>query len=140
MAQPKNPFADFDFTKFFDAAKVPGVDMESLVAAQKKNVEAMIGANQIMAEGVQAVFRRQAEVAQSAAQEFQNHAGAMMACASNEERFAKQAAFAKAGFEQSAQAGTEIADLFRKSQTEAFDVLKRRVAEGMDEIKDRKAA
>ena len=43
---------------------LPGVDVESLVASQKKNLEAVTSANQVAFQGLQAVAKRQAEILQ----------------------------------------------------------------------------
>ena len=48
MADQSNPFKMFDFQSMFNNAKIPGLDVEAILAAQKKNVEAVIGANQIV--------------------------------------------------------------------------------------------
>ena len=53
MAQ--NPFFDFDFSKIVSEYKLPGVDVEALVSAQRRNIEAITAANQLAFEGLQAV-------------------------------------------------------------------------------------
>ncbi len=90
MADQSNPFKMFDFQSMFNNAKIPGLDVEAILAAQKKNVEAMIGANQIVAEGYQAVAKRQAELAQTTFQETQARVTDLMTDASPEGRMAKQ--------------------------------------------------
>ena len=75
MANPSaskatDPFKSFDFGKFmsFDPAKmardfrIPGFDMEQILASQRKNVEALTTANRLAAEGFQALARRQSEI------------------------------------------------------------------------------
>jgi hypothetical protein len=44
--------------------KLPGVDMDSVIASQKKNLEALASANRVAFEGLQAVAKRQAEILQ----------------------------------------------------------------------------
>jgi phasin family protein len=46
----------------------------------------------------------------------------------------------KIGIEQAAQSMREMSEAIQKSQAEAFEILKRRMDEGIDEIKDFKAA
>lgn len=140
MADQANPFKMFDFQSMFNNAKIPGLDVEAIMAAQKKNVEAMIGANQIVAEGYQAVAKRQAELAQTTLQETQARVTDLMTDASPEGRMAKQAEMVKTGIEQASQSMHEVSEVLRKSQTEAFALIKRRMDESVDEIKEFKAA
>jgi phasin family protein len=140
MADQANPFKMFDFQSMFNNAKIPGLDVEAIMAAQKKNVEAMIGANQIVAEGYQAVAKRQIELAQTTLQETQARATDLMTDTSPEGRMAKQAEMVKTGIEQASQSMHEVSEVLRKSQTEAFALIKRRMDESVDEIKEFKAA
>ncbi len=140
MADQANPFKMFDFQSMFNNAKIPGLDVEAIMAAQKKNVEAMIGANQIVAEGYQAVAKRQIELAQTTLQETQARVTDLMTDTSPEGRMAKQAEMVKTGIEQASQSMHEVSEVLRKSQTEAFALIKRRMDESVDEIKEFKAA
>jgi phasin family protein len=136
MADQNNPFKNFDFQSLFANAKLPGFDMEGCLAAQKKNVEALVGANQAVAEGYQAVAKRQAEILQGTIQEAQARMNALMSSGTPEDQVAKQAEVVKAALEQATVNMQELSDLVQKSQAEAYDILNRRMAEGMDEIKD----
>ena len=62
MANPTFPFLENDFSKMFSEFKIPGFDMQALVATQRRNIEAVTAANQLAVEGVQAVMRRQTEI------------------------------------------------------------------------------
>jgi phasin family protein len=135
MADQSNPFKMFDFQSMLNNAKMPGLDVEAILAAQKKNVEAVIGANQIVAEGYQAVAKRQAEIAQATLQDVKDRFAELMSGASPEERMAKQAELVKFGIEQASQSMQEMFEVLRKSQTEAFALIKRRMDEGVEEIK-----
>jgi phasin family protein len=140
MGKQPNPFSSFDFQSIFAIAKSPGPDFEALIATQKKNIEAFVGANQIVAEGYQATAKRQVEVAQGAIQDAQSQMSELMAGGAPEDRIAKQADLVKIGIEQAAQSMREMSEAIQKSQAEAFEILKRRMDEGIDEIKDFKAA
>ena len=57
---------DMDFTKFFADMKLPALpNMETFMAANRKNIETFSAANRIALEGAQAVGRRQMEMVQS---------------------------------------------------------------------------
>ena len=71
MADYKNPFADMDVQKMMGEFKLPNVDVDAVVAAQKKNIEALTSANQLAVEGMQAIARRQAEIMRQTVEELQ---------------------------------------------------------------------
>ena len=53
-----------EVAKAIKQVNLPGVDVDSLVASQKNNLEAVTSANQIAFQGLQAVAKRQAEILQ----------------------------------------------------------------------------
>src|SRR5581483_6283099 len=65
----KHTFLDMDVGKAFAGFAFPGFDVDTLVAAQRKNLEALTQANQLAVEGVQAIARRQVEIARQAVDE-----------------------------------------------------------------------
>ena len=71
-AKQSEQFFDFDVSKYLGDFKVPGVDVETIVANQRKNIEALTQANKMAFEGLQNVVKRQVEIlaAQLSAEEF----------------------------------------------------------------------
>jgi phasin family protein len=124
-----------DFSKSFANGKAPTVDFEGLFAAQRKNFEAFTSANQLAFDGVKQVAQRQAELARGAVEEFSRLAKELTVPASPEEKLVKQAAVAKAAFEQALSTMREAADTLTKSNTRAADVIGKRVADSFDEVK-----
>jgi phasin family protein len=132
----KNPFFDFDFTKALNDFKVPGVDVDALVAAQRKNIEALTQANQLAVEGVQAVARRQIEIARQAIDEFSALVREFSTPSSPEVSLAKQAEFSKVALEKGVANAKELAEMVTKANTEAFNVLNKRVTESFEEVRE----
>ena len=142
MSSDKNPFLNFDFTKFdvtkaFADFKVPGVDMEALLNAQKKNIAALTEANQHAVEGVQALAQRQIEIFQQAMKGAADAAREVASAGGPKEAAAKQAELAKAAFEHAMANMREMADMVSKSSNQAFSVITKRVAEGLEELKEK---
>jgi hypothetical protein len=54
----------FDVTKAFGDFGLPGLDVEAIVAIQRKNLEALAQVGQLVVESVRAMAQRQAEIAQ----------------------------------------------------------------------------
>lgn len=116
-SDPKNPFAD-------------------LVAAQKKNVEALTQANQIALAGLQAAATRQMEFVQKAmteATQLATQSGGL----SNDlnATLSRQAEIARQAFDQSIANMRELADMLQKSSREAVDVVNARIAQSLAELK-----
>ena len=131
-------FADFtkmDLTKIMAEYKVPGVDVEAMMAAQRKNIEALTAANQLAVEGVQAVMRRQAEILRQTMEEASSMMSEMVAAGTPEDKVSKQAELAKTAFEKALANMKELAEMVAKSNSEAADVLSNRVKESIEEVK-----
>lgn len=142
-----NPFMNVDFSKFMDMnrlldwqksfsdMKLKGVDVEAMMAAQRKNLEAMAQAQQLATEGMQAVARRQGELLQQMMEGTSDAVRTLMTAGNPEDKAAKQAEVAKQVFERAIANMRELAELVAKSNAETFEVMNKRVTEGLDEIK-----
>jgi len=135
MAKLPNPF-DTDVTKLMAEFKLPGVDMETVLATQRKNIEALTKANQLAIEGLQTVARRQAEILRAGFEEASALARELFQNQSPEDRVAKQTDAAKAALEKAFGNARELAEIVGKAQQEAFEVINKRVTEGLDEVRD----
>lgn len=134
MMNGKHSFFDMDVGKAFAGFNLPAIDAESMMATQRKNLEAFTQANQLAVEGVQAVTRRQVEIAREA---FEGASAAMrefVQPSAPEDRIAKHAELAKQAFEKGLAHAREITELFAKANSEAFDVITKRFTESLDEI------
>ena len=129
-------FQPTDMTKLFGEMKMPGLDMEGFMAAQKKNIEAVTTANRLAVEGFQAVAQRQAEILRSTMEELSKASQDLMSQGKPEDKMAKQADLAKEAFEKALANMREIAEMAAKANNEAADVINSRVSESIDEIKD----
>ncbi len=134
MASPKNPF-DFDVTRIMAEFKVPGVDVEAVMTAQRRNIEALTSANQLAIEGMQAVARRQAEILRQTMEEMTRGTQSLLEQGPPEERLAKQTDLVKVAFEKALSNMRELAEMVAKANTEAANIISRRVAESLDEMK-----
>ncbi|MFZ4789611.1 MAG: phasin family protein [Candidatus Competibacteraceae bacterium] len=142
---PFNPFTNVDFSKFdlskFDITKmlgdvkIPGFDMDAIMAAQRKNIEALTAANQTAVQGMQAVAQRQAEILSQAMNEVSLIAQQLSGSGNPQELTAKQTELARKGFEQALANARELAELVSKSNTDAFAIINKRVTESLQELK-----
>jgi phasin family protein len=132
----KNPFLDFDVTKVMSEFRVPSVDVDAVVASQRKNIEALTQANQLAFEGVQLVARQQVEIARQAMTEFSAMISDLAQPGSPEDRLAKQAEFSKQALAKGLHNARHLAEIVAKANSEAFDVINKRLTEGLDEVRE----
>lgn len=130
-----NPFLDFDVTKLVAEFKLPGIDLDALFASQRKNIEAVAAANQLAAEGVQAVFRRQSEILRQAMEEANAMVAELVKTSAPEEKMVRQTELAKAALDKALANMKELAEMVARSNTEASDVISRRFSESLEELK-----
>ena len=130
----KNPF-DFDFTKIAGAFNFPMVNVESVVETGRKNFAAFTTASTATVELMKTIAQRQGDMVRAAMEDFSKHGSEVLAAATIEEKAAKQIDFAKKSYELAVANTKELADLYTKSQTEAFETLSARVAELTEEVK-----
>ncbi len=127
---------DFDISKLLTDFKVPGIDIDSLVASQRKNIEALTQANKLAFEGVQALFKRQVEIARQSIEESTAVARQLVDHGTPQEKAVRQTELTKEAFEQALANARELAEIVTKSNSEAFDLLNQRFFQVMDELKD----
>ena len=128
-------FLNPDFSKAFAGFTLPGFDAETILAHQRKNIEALTQATQLATESFQAVVNRQMELAREAIDEASALVRDIMQPIAPEARAAKNAEIVKQAFEKGLANAREITGTLAKAHTEAFDVITKRVSEGLDEIK-----
>jgi phasin family protein len=124
-----------DFGKYFANGKAPSFDFDAVFALQRKNVEALTAANQLAFDGVKAVAQRQAEIARKAFEDFGKVTKDLTAASTPVDKFAKQADLTKAAFEDTLANIRELIDTLQKAQSDAVDVLTKRIAANLDEMK-----
>ena len=145
--QAQSPYGDFtkmmdftkvdfsDFGKLAEQFKMPGVDGKIFAEAQRKNVEAMQIANRMVFEGVQAITQRQVEFARQVMDETVKGLQSIAAAETPEAKLTKQAEVVKEAYEHGLANWRELSELTAKSNTEAADVISKRVSESFDEVR-----
>jgi phasin family protein len=131
----KNPFADFDFSKFAGEFKFPMVNVETIVEATRKNFAALTTANTTAVESMKAIAQRQGDMVRAAMEDFSKHGSDVLGAATVEEKAAKQIDFVKKSYEAAIANTKELTELYSKGHTEAFAALSHRVSELTEEVK-----
>jgi phasin family protein len=129
-------FKDFDISKLFAEMKAPGMpDMEAVLSAHKRNLEALSEANRVALEGAQAVARRHMEIMQATMTGLSTTLKDISVTDTPSERATKQTDLLKQAYESAVMNTRELGDLIQKSNTEAMSKLNHRFSEAMTEMK-----
>jgi phasin family protein len=137
---PFNPFENvdlgkFDFTKWLGELKLPGVDVQTLMDNQRKNIEAVVEANKLAVESMKAIAKRQVEMLTESMNTVANASQQMAAKASNpQEMTSKQAELATEAFEKVLANMRELAEMVGKSNSEAFELMNNRFNQSLKEL------
>src|ERR1700746_599725 len=87
--QTRPSFFDFDVAKMMGDFRFRPFDVEAMMACQRRNIEALSQANQLTVEAVQAVARRQIEIARQTLEDMSALFRDLAQPASTEDRIAK---------------------------------------------------
>jgi phasin family protein len=128
-----NPFGDL--TKMFEQFKVPGVDMGAIVESRRKDMDALVAANQATLESMQAMAKKQAEILAQAVQGVQDAAKGLANAGAGAPDAAKYAEIARKAYDKAVSDMMELAEMARKAQADAMAGITRRAMESMEEMK-----
>lgn len=135
MAKKPETMFDMDITRMMAEFKLPQVDVEALIAAQRRNIETLSTANKLALEGMQAVAKRNMEIMQQALADLTEAMKAIAAADAPQAKAAKQAELLKTTYEKAMQNIRELQDMVQKMSGDTLNVLNRRVSEALDEVK-----
>ena len=108
-----------------------------MAQSQRKNLEALTQANQVAIEGTQALLRRDLDLARQTMAALASMMSDLTgATGSMEDRLARQAKYSQKAIETGLANFRDLADLVTKTNSDAFGVLTKRVAESLDEARD----
>jgi phasin family protein len=142
MSKPAaNPFFEIDFSKFADFSKLASefkgpFNMEPLLAAQRRNIEAFTAVNQAAYEGIQSIARRQTDLVRQSIEEATNLMSTLLSSpGSPEEKVIRQAEASKAAVEKCIANARDVAETLNKCNSQAMDVVTNRLSEGLEELR-----
>lgn len=132
MEKPSSPF--LDVSQLMAQFKLPGIDMNAIVEARRKDIEALAEANRIAFQGMQALAQKQAEILQKSMQEAQ---AAMQGMTANPSaaNAGNQGELIQKAFQKALSNMRELAEMAGRSQAQAMEVVGKRVQENIEETK-----
>jgi phasin family protein len=140
MSKPQENFLNpsritADLAGKLKALSVSGIDVEAVMASQRKNIEALAVASRTAMESLNAVGKRQAEILQETMRQTAHSLEILGKAGSPVDLAAKQAELTKEGFERALGSMRELAEMVTKAQYETMDTISHRVSESFDELK-----
>lgn len=136
MADDSNPFLDM-FTKFGQDMKIPGPDIGSMMDMHRKNLAAFQSATQIGTASAQAIMEKQRAALEATLADI---ADTVKGAASGGDGDAMAPIeLAKRSFDTTLKNVSEISEIVQKGNMDAFNVLKERVTESVEEMSGKKS-
>ncbi|MDE2333420.1 MAG: phasin family protein [Rhodospirillales bacterium] len=130
---PKAPHEAF--AAAFGEMKMPKApDLDALMATHRRNLEVLAEANRLAMEGAQAMFKRQAELAQQAMGAFTDGLQELSKAEAPGARAARQAKLMKEAYDRTVRNSQEMMDLIRRANADALNLLNKRIGEAMEEV------
>lgn len=123
------------FARFGKELNLPSIDIERVIEHHRKNLEALQKSASATAAGASSLMARQREMLQDSLREITEMAQNYRAPGSPQEMVAKQTDFARKSFETALKNAGEVAEMVNKSGSESIEILRRRIKDAMEEIR-----
>jgi len=133
MAANQFPFLDFD--SLLKQFKVPNVDASALMEAQQKNIEALVAANQKIAENIQKIAQQEQQIIQEALSEWGAAASEIRPGGNIEEQSARQTDAALKAIEEGIKNMRTFAEMVVQAQADSMQIINKRMDEGLKELR-----
>lgn len=116
---------------------VPGLpfDLKGAMEIGRKQIQAIGDAQQVSMEGIQTAIQRQSEIFSDLIRDQSAIVREMMGAGSPEDKIAQGADLVRKSYEKTVCGVREVEDIVAKSSREASDIISRRVASSLGEIK-----
>jgi phasin family protein len=136
MANYNNPFEIFDFQKILSALKAPtfNANSEGLINSQKKTLETLANASKVLFEGYNLLAKKQIEVLNKAISSAKD-ATSEIAKGNPQQSVAKSIELTQTAIIEAQNIASEFSKIAEKTAKESFEILNKRLLEGLTEIK-----
>ena len=127
-----NPFGNLD--ELVKQFKVPGVDVNAIIESRRKDMDAVIAANQATAAAMQQVAMKQTEILTQALQAAQESAQALAKGVGGAIDPMKQADLTRKAYEKALADMKEVGEIAQKAQTTAMSGITARAQQSVQEL------
>lgn len=133
MADNSNPFLDM-FQNFGEQMKIPGADLNQMMDIHRKNLQALQEATQIGTSSAQAVMKKQRAMLEQSLADIAATVQDVAKATDPSAAMSTPLELAKKSFDMTVANATEIGEIVKQGNMDAFNVLKDRVMESMEEV------
>ena len=127
-----NPFGNLD--ELLKQFKVPGVDVNAIIESRRKDMDALIAANQATAAAMQQVAKKQTEILTQALQAAQEGAQKLAKDVGGAIDPVKQADLTRKACEKALADMKEVGEIAQKAQTTAMSGITARAQQSVQEM------
>ena len=120
-----------DFSKLIEQFKLPGIDLNALMEARRKDIDALAAANRTALEGIQSLNQKQAEILRATMDQLQS----IVKTAAGSATSARTGEIVQQALQKAFLSMRELAEVAYKSQSDAFAVVSQRAQENIQEVK-----
>jgi phasin family protein len=121
-----------DLNKVMDQLKLPNIDLQAIMEGRRKDLEAIVKANEVALNGIKSVADKQAEMLQTVLGEIGTKLKSM---AQDGSPSAKATEMAQQTIEKALGAMRTLAEANGQSQAQVLDVINTRVQQSIEEIR-----
>jgi phasin family protein len=121
-----------DLNKIMDELKLPNIDLQAIIEGRRKDLEAIVKANEVALNGIKSVADKQAEMLQTVLGEIGTKLKSM---AQDGNPSANATEMAQQTIEKALGAMRTLAEANGQSQAQVLDVISTRVQQSIDEIR-----
>lgn len=130
-----NQFFNTDFVKGLMPANLFPFDLGAVMETQRKNLEALSEAHQVAVSHLQSIAQRQTDMLTQLVADNTEIAQQILGEGTPEEKISRQADAVRQSYERSVSNLTEMTELVTRSNREAGEIINKRVAATLDELK-----
>lgn len=134
----KNPFLDM-FQDFGKSMSIPGPDMNDIMEYHRKNLQALQATTQVGTSSAQALLAKQNEALKDTLAEIAETVQSASLGGDPSQAMGVPMELAKKTFDATVKNTTEMAEIVRQGNAEAFQVIKDRVMESVEELSGKKS-
>jgi phasin family protein len=124
------------FARLGQDLQLPAVDIERVIEHHRRNLEALQQSAESATAGASAVMAKQREMLENTLRQITEMAEDYRPPLNPQDLVAKQVDFARKSFETAVENATEMAELVSKSSDETLEILRKRIREGMQELRE----
>jgi phasin family protein len=131
---PATPGSLFgDLSKLIEQFKLPGIDLNAVMEARRKDIEALAAANRTALEGFQSLSQKQAQMLRTTMDQLQSLVRQMATTGGATSASTREVV--QQTLQKTFESMRELAETAYKSQSDAFALVSRRVQENVEEVK-----